>query len=344
MTPKIVEVVRNGCQVRGLLSRLAVVLPCSALHLGCSGDSVSVIDFEPTPLPIVSVEGTPVSIGAEPTISGGEVIAIDQLPADAELTGVAVTPGAPQLYVLDARRGIFAINDRAASLIFDLTEATATGPDGNPTGVPTELTDLAIAVNDSGWDFVLTAENDGYLVRPTSHRMVSYFCYEPGWVGSQLSGQAEPQVFTLSQQLQLQGVSVLERAEAIAVSQNSGTIFAQPRTLRVDDRAVMGSELFRFEPSGGAAPSAAAGLSDPHFVAGGMTVDSNSRLVLGGGAHLYVSSSFGQALRWTGSIDATITGLALNEQAGELIVLDGPARRLHVLDYAELMALHDSAL
>lgn len=262
------------------------------------------------------------------------VIALAQLPAQAELTGVAIDPMTAQLYVLASRHGIYRVEASSASLVFDLQQADVLGPDGLSTTSPEELTDLVAVAREEGLGFVVTAENDGFMVWPGEHRLWSYFCYLPEFVGPVPD---EPQVLTASQELRAQGVDVIERTEAIAVDPNSGDIYAQPRTLRLEDRAVMSSELFLFDSAGGDAPYAALRFDDLDFVAGGMAAHSDFTLLVGQDEHLFVSTEFGR-LRWANSLDATITGLALNERSGELVVLDGPGRRLIVLDYAELIA------
>jgi hypothetical protein len=272
-----------------------------------------------------------------PTLSG-EVVALgDWFPSDTELVGVGVDSNSGDVYVLDARRGVYALGDGSATLVFDLPASTAVGSDGSGTAVPTELTDLAVRSGPSGPELIVTAENDGFVANPRNQVLTSFFCYLPE-ADPEDQGAWEQEAIipiSVSQEARLAGIDVFERTEAIAMDPWSQEIYAQPRTHRVDGGEVLGSEIFRFGPLGGDAPIDLQRLASSDFVAGGMLVDDASRLLLGQGPNLF-TGRVGEDLTHFARVDAAITGMAFDLRRDRMLVLDGPARAMVVIDYGSV--------
>jgi hypothetical protein len=145
---------------------------------------------------------------------------------------------------------------------------------------------------------------------------------------------------SISQELRAQGIAIVERTEAVAVNAGSGQIFAQPRTLRIDGAGVAGSELFVFDTSGGQ-PTATRRFERTEFVAGGAAFVFQTSLVLGSGSSLYISEGWADDVRRIASVPGAsdITGMA-SLPSGNLLVLDGPGKRLIELD---AVAIGDAA-
>jgi len=254
-------------------------------------------------------------------------------PASAQLVGVALDgrdgareEAAPP-YVLEAHSGLYRVTEAGAELVFDLRASRVLGGtgDGSP---PPELTDVAFdraRTNASGkLTFAVTAENDGYALELPGSTLQSYFCYFPPSGPAPLAAQST----SISLELREQGVPVVERTEAVAINELSQQIAAQPRTLRIDDGSVAGSELFAFDASGGT-PIGTWRLDRTSFVAGGAAFFTQTSLALGAGPDLYFTGGWGQdvyrQLYLKGVLK--ITGLAARAN-DDLLVLDGPSKRL----------------
>jgi len=239
------------------------------------------------------------------------------LPADAQLVGVAITPNGTR-YVLDQRSGLYRIDAAGAVLVFNTTGLTGL-----------EFTDI-VALDDAR--FAVTAENDGFLFDLSSGRLSSYFCYlpSPPNPGADGEGSSQPVVpFSVSQTLQLAGIAVSQRTEAVAFNPNTGRLFAQPRTTRLDTGGIAGSELFVFEQAGGE-PVSVFPL-DSGFVAKGMVVV-DDRLFLGSGSSLWEAALDG-ALTRVGELDSSIDlGGMARAPDGTLWLLDGKGQRLVKFD------------
>lgn len=261
-------------------------------------------------------------------------------PADAELVGIAIasTDSGTTSYVLEARTGLYELGGNQAKLVFDLKHSrvlAGTG-DGSP---PAELTDVTIDPRQSfelgAPSFLLTGENDGYSLTLPDTSLTSYFCYLPRIESSWNTGGTP----SVSQLYREQGIAVSERTDAVAVSEESEEIFAQPRTTRMDSAAVVGSELFAFDTAGGQ-PTTTRQLNSTEFAAGGAAFLPNNTLWLGYQAGLYATTGWNESVRLIGTVPGvdTITGLAV-DPTGNLFVLDGPHRRLVELDGNDLTAL-----
>jgi len=251
-------------------------------------------------------------------------------PAGAQLVGVALDgreEGAPP-YVLEAHSGLYLVTEAGAELVFDLRASRVLGGmgDGSP---PPELTDIAFdraRTNASGkLTFAVTAENDGFALELPGSTLQSYFCYFPPSEPAPLAAQST----SISLELRQQGVPVVERTDAVAINELSQQIAAQPRTLRLDDGSVAGSELFAFDATGGT-PIGTWRLDRTSFVAGGAAFFAGVSLTLGAGPDLYFTGGWGQdvyrQLYLKGVLK--ITGLAARSN-DDLLVLDGASKRLY---------------
>jgi hypothetical protein len=235
------------------------------------------------------------------------------LPADAQLVGVAITPNGTR-YVLDQRSGLYRIDAAGAVLVFNTTGLAGL-----------EFTDV-VALDDAR--FAVTAENDGFLFDLSTGKLSSYFCYlpSPPNTGADDAGSVQPAApISVSQTLQLAGIAVSQRTEAVAFNPNTGRLFAQPRTTRLDTGGIAGSELFVFEQAGGE-PVSVFPL-DSGFVAKGMVVV-DDRLFLGSGSSLWEAAPDG-ALTRVGELDSSIDlGGMARAPDGALWLLDDKGRRL----------------
>lgn len=288
-------------------------------------------------------------LGGEPATPRALIIAEEMdlaalFPESAQLVGVAVAPapldGTGTRYVLEATTGLYALEDGQARLVFDLQAATALRGT-ETTSPPVELTDVAIDPFSSQAGapaFIATAENDGFAFGLHNSLLQSYFCYFPEVREEGVNPAVVEVPPSVSQELRAQGVVVKERTEAVAISDLTGQLFAQPRTIIVDSGNVAGSELFVFEQTGGQ-PVATRRFDDVAFSAGGMVVAGGVQLVLGYQGTIYAGDRWGDPLRRVGAIDleqpVTITGMALDHTAG-LFVLDGAGKRLLRIELAEL--------
>lgn len=250
-------------------------------------------------------------------------------PSGAQLVGVALDGrqgGAPP-YVLEAYTGLYRVTDGEAELVFDLRASRVLGStgDGSP---PPALTDIAFdrARTDASGKltFAVTAENDGFALELPGSTLQSYFCYLPP---SGPAASAEPST-SISQELREQGVPVIERTDAVAINELDLQIAAQPRTLRLDDGSVAGSELFAFDAAGGT-PIGTWRLDRTSFVAGGAAFFAQA-LTLGAGPDLYFTGGWGQDVYRQLYLKGLkeITGLAARTE-DTLLVLDGPSKRLY---------------
>ena len=234
------------------------------------------------------------------------------LPADAQLVGVAITPNGTR-YVLDQSSGLYRIDAAGAVLVFNTTGLAGL-----------EFTDI-VALDDAR--FAVTAENDGFLFDMSTGRLSSYFCYLPSPPNPGADGEGSSPVvpISVSQTLQLAGIAVSQRTEAVAFNPNTGRLFAQPRTTRLDTGGIAGSELFVFEQAGGE-PVSVFPL-ESGFEAKGMVVVAD-RLFLGSGGSLWEAALDG-ALTRVGELDSSIDlGGMARAPDRTLWLLDGKGRRL----------------
>jgi hypothetical protein len=299
---------------------LRTVFACSLLAsglLGCGqgeGERSPGLRGEPPPLPQLTLTATE-TLDLSPWFSDA---------SGSELVGVAVAPNGDR-YVLDKSSGLHLLRAEGTELVLDSRNIEARyglSPD-------LELTDVVAYGEDR---FLITAENDGFLLDLWAGSMRSHFCYFPER-GGEVAG-VEPPSISVSQVLASSGIPVKQRTESVTVNLNSGQIFAQPQTFRLDvlssESSLAGSELFVFAPAGGQ-PMQVTELSDPGFVAGGMAAI-RDRLVVGFRDGLYELSFGGEVAAPILTLDAgvVVTGMALDGE--QLLLLDGPGRRLIIVE------------
>lgn len=298
---------------------------------------------------------------AVPELAGTVTDLTPLLPPDVELVGLAAGFDG-QWYVLDARRGIYALSEGGAELVFDLSGSSVMSAEGVLQAPPDELTDIALFRSsgvtregesdpEAGPTFVVTAENDGYLLSLPGAVLESHFCYfprvdnrwgrtvgdSPVWDGLGPDGLGPEGLRTpsVSQELRANGLAVAERTEAVAVG-GGDRIMVQPRTIALATGTVAGSELFVFGAGGGDTPEALRRLDAVDFRAGGMTTDGFD-LWMVQGSDVYHSTVESDALLRVATVEAAtdITGMA---DVGRLsLMLDGPSRRVIAVERALLL-------
>jgi hypothetical protein len=232
---------------------------------------------------------------------------------DSVLVGIAVDAGG-RVYVLEERTGLLRLLvDGSSQLLLDATDLD------RRYGLSAAIT-LTDVVEYGPERFLITAENDGFLLDLWAGTFSSYFCYLPPAPADQAP------IVSVSQALAAQGIAVTQRTNSVTHNTLSGQIFAQPQTLRLDPESVEGSELFVFGGWGGE-PTSVTALSDLSFSAGGM-VARGDRLLLGAGTALSELVSDG-TLSVIRTLDpgVDITGMTL-DGAGRVFVLDGRNQRL----------------
>lgn len=259
-------------------------------------------------------------------------------PPQVELVGVALDArdASAQPYVLDARTGLYQLTSSGAQQVFDLRASRVSGGtgDGSP---PVELTDVAFdlarSLERETPSFAITAENDGFALDLPGATLESYFCYLP-----RTFAPAPASTQSVSQELRQQGIAVVERTEALALNPVTRQIVAQPRTLRLDGGGVAGSELFVFDAAGGD-PIGSWRLERTEFAAGGAAFQLGTYLAFGFGSDLYFTGDWGSdVVRQLHLVGVEkITGLAAREN-GDLLVLDGPQRRLLEIGLQQIAA------
>jgi hypothetical protein len=294
------------------------------LWLGCADGDRRRADLFPTSKP-----WTPARGGAQ---QDDAVDLSGVVPEQATLVGVAVAPDG-ELFVLDSGSGLYHLGESGAVRVLDSSELD----ERYGLSSELELTDVVAYGLDR---FLITAENDGFLLDLWAGTMQSYFCYLPP-VRPEGSLGGDPAIpVSISQVLAASGIPVKQRTESVAVSDVSGAIFAQPQTLLLDAEQlatrqpldpgaaidpIAGAELFVFQSAGGQ-PSRVEWM-EPHFLAGGM-VAREDRLFLGFRDALFELTADSLMLRVSDlPLGTVVTGMAIDID-GALLVLDGPGRRL----------------
>ncbi|MDQ3038067.1 MAG: hypothetical protein M3Y87_37085 [Myxococcota bacterium] len=270
---------------------ISILLGALLALAGCT------FDGEPSELPTI----TPVVVVARaaPIAPVSDVVA--EIPFDAgtsPASGVAVEPVTGRRLLLE-RDGV--VRDLETGDV--LWRAVAPQE-------PFGFTDV-VALGDG--QLALTSVSNGFLVELASGSMAMHFCYEPGWFEQM---QNDPIQVSLS----------------LARDAAGGRLYAQPRTIEEGGRgAVTGSFVAAYDEAGGA-DVAWWQLPDASLVAGGMIVIEQGALLLGIGSTLHRFDTASAEL--TPVIDLaelgieSIDGLARDEEAGTILVLDGQRSRV----------------
>jgi hypothetical protein len=281
---------------------LSVVLLLS----GCQTAPIEPDPIEPAPdlRPVVAVSTTIVPIEPSAIVIEHDLSAIRETP-----TGVAIESG--RTLVLTAE-----------GALYDL----ATGQEiwrGAPSTNPFGYTDVASVR--PGW-LAITSLSEGLLLELETGEMAPHFCFEPGWW--------EPEV-----------QDPVQLSNAVANDPIGGRIYAQPRTFEGGGAgAVVESFVAAYDQSGGA--DLTWWIMDVGFVANGMAVlpraegQNEPALLLGTGSTLHrFDTGAGELSALTDLADlgvSYIEGLAIDEAAGTVLVLDGGSRKLFELRLSAL--------
>jgi hypothetical protein len=266
-------------------SRTLPLLALLSLTFACTGPDVPLLPSDPA--------GT-VELAAALGVDSPEVI------------GVTIDPVTGQRFVLDASAGLFA-------LLEDGSAALVRSQDDFPTpDVPavSTWTDFAALGNNR---FAVTARSNGYLLDLVEDTMTQYFCYEPGFMPTQLE----------------------QLTEGVSFDQELGLLYAQPASYDVSgesgpvDQAVEAA-IASYTIDGGQ-PVAWFGIEDIDFLAGGIAVDRDGSLLLGHGnqLHRFIPEGDGR-LELVGVLEdiGRVDGLTVDPQTGTLHIIDGEFGRL----------------
>lgn len=177
--------------------------------------------------------------------------------------------------------------------------------------------------------FALTTRNMGYELDLTDGALTQHFCYVPG---DDIREEDPPQTPTPTVEI--------SRSVAYAIEEN--LIVANPQTITDDvNQRPMFSEVAIFDRTSGDELQFR-NLRDADFSAGGLVVLDFPTLLAGEGATLVeidFETGNKRAFLGLGGLDiADIEGLAIDRDAGELLVLDGLSQRIVTLDLAQVEA------
>lgn len=286
--------------MKNLPTGLALLVVLSAALTGCGDEGDASVDLVS---PQVEVQ----------RVALRDALGVDDLSP----VGVTVEPGTGRRLVLDAQRGIFALDAQsgAATLVWGLEQLADT-----TTEVGSEFTDM-VAIEEGV--FALTAVSDGFLLDLNNDTLRQHFCYEPGFFDESFEEPA------------------LQITQAVAFDPQSQQIIAQPQTIlsqNFEDPAesllatydrVTGQDLQWFN------------MPRPDYIAGGMISDIDGSLLLGVGARLdrYVMGDGNTpSAQWDLSELGVkdIQGMAMDIDKQTLLILDGESDALIELSLEEL--------
>lgn len=156
----------------------------------------------------------------------------------------------------------------------------------------------------------LIARNEGFVIGLTNGQQLGRFCYLPEDVQ-----QADPSAWQVSR--------------ALAYDAAEDRLYVQPQTF-TGFGTLTGSQMGMFDPEF-PTPLEWQAFGENNFSAGGMAVSSRQRTYLGMGTRLHQYDANARRFDTWWDLFGTvrgIDGLALDRQAGTLIVLDGVAQEL----------------
>lgn len=177
--------------------------------------------------------------------------------------------------------------------------------------------------------FALTTRNMGFELFLESGELVQHFCYIPG---DDIREEDPPQTPT----------PTVEISRSVAYAAEENLIVANPQTITDDVRQrPMFSEVAIFDRTSGEELQFR-NLRDADFSAGGLAVLDFPTLLAGDGSMLVeIDFNTGDKRRFLGLAGlgiAEIEGLAIDREAGELLVLDGVSQRLVTLNLDQVEA------
>lgn len=219
--------------------------------------------------------------------------------AEVKAVGVTVDSDGNRFF-FDEQAGLYRLErDGRATLVRALAELPATDVPVQP-----PFTDL-VAVGPGR--FAITAIGDGFLLDTVADTMLQYFCYVPDGLPDDL----------------------VQRTDALAYDPVTARIYAQPRTYDL-------AEVLQYTQIAGydrATGLDVAWYTTPNELAsGGMVIVPSMGMVVGDGSRLLSYDLELQTLTFISDLAAagldTIEGLAFDDAADSILVLDGPNQEL----------------
>ncbi|MCB9595371.1 MAG: hypothetical protein H6719_21810 [Sandaracinaceae bacterium] len=277
-------------------SRHLVTLASLLALAGCAADAPDRPDIRPVTLHRDTV--------APPLPVEDVVGRFDLLPIPGEPTGVAVEP--------DTGRRLILLSE---GMIVDL-ESGETLWSGVPLQGGTAFSDIVAL---GGGRVAITSVSDGYLVDLATGEITPHFCYEPGWWDGE-------------------GQDPVQLSQAVAHDAQRGILYAQPRTLTAGGSGPVTESFVSAYDEASGADIAWWSIEDLGFVATGMEMlepgreVGEARLLLAEGHTLHAFDGASGDLTPVGDLYGLdvvyISGLAIDREAGTLLVLDAGTRRV----------------
>jgi hypothetical protein len=229
---------------------------------------------------------------------------------DVDVVGVTVDPASGDRFVLEARRGLYRIEEDSSVLLRKVDEMV---PIDRP--LRSAFTDVA-ALGDGR--FAMTAQDDGFLLDTNTGSFEQHFCYVPG----EIVDEYRP-------------TPIVQMTQGLTFDPGRGLMYAQPQTFEGStDGDVLRSQVGQFATSGGEGFGWME-IGDEDFVAGGMAALGGDDLLLGRGSELRVfdlaTGDLGDALDLGSSI-GSIEGLAKIHGSNRVLLVDGASDELVELE------------
>lgn len=206
-------------------------------------------------------------------------------------TGVTIDSSG-QRFVWVRGLGVHKVTSRGAELTLNSTAF----------GMEADFEDLAMIDADR---LAVVAPNEGFVVGANTGLQLSRFCYLP-------------------EQLQEGDPSATQRSRSLAFDPAANRLYVQPQTFTDFGTRLTSSQLGVFDPAS-SEPLEWQTIGDTNFSAGGMAVASRKSIYLGMNTRLYEYDAEARDFtNWweLNGIIRGIEGLALDRQAGTLVVLD----------------------
>jgi hypothetical protein len=243
--------------------------------------------------------------GACTNIEGApEALVLEQVDVDVDARGVAVD-GAGRLFVIDGLS------------LYERVDGDWTPRWQAPAGTAA-LEDVTAL---EPGRFALTAINMGYELDLATSVLSQHFCYLPGEGIREEEPPPNPN-------------PTFELARAVTFDRASGLLYAQPQTRDLVTNDPTFSEIAMFDRASGD-ELRFVNLGEPDYSAGGIAM-AGERILAAQGSILRVIEANGFG---AGTLDlstlgiASVEGMAVDADKGELFVLDGPNRRIVGLDF-----------
>jgi len=218
---------------------------------------------------------------------------------EVSVAGITVDPETGVRFVLEST-GIYSIDGAGQA---ELVLALADFPEPD---VPLRSGFLDIAAMGGG-RFALVAVGDGYLLDTNEGTLSQWFCYEPGWMGGQGTGdQSEWE----------------QQSANLAYDASTDQILSAPLTL--NDGNVLRSDVATFDGAGAGDLSWFQLENGSENWFGGLALEPEGTLLLGAESNLFRYTMGSSELELLGSLEAygvdEITGLMYEPDSGHLMV------------------------